>query len=138
MLSASSLFRIGRQHRCCDSRNRRRPPNAEWRSNASGDVAVPDTYRGTTNTSRTISLSDTYDWFRLTAVWSGSGVSVGESLPASGPGPSFSSSDLIAIQIYSALNANDVLGDCALAIGFSRATGIFYGVYSGTAVSLKT
>lgn len=45
--------------------------------NASGESPVLDTYTGTTNTTRTISLTDTYDSFLVTATWSGGTSSVG-------------------------------------------------------------
>jgi hypothetical protein len=54
---------------------------------ASGDAAVLDSYTGTTNTTRTVNLSDTYTFFRVTAVWAGGqNVSVGSSVSTSGPG----------------------------------------------------
>src|SRR5438132_9171616 len=39
--------------------------------NASGDVAVLDSYVGTASTQRTVALSDNYDAFTVTAVWTG-------------------------------------------------------------------
>jgi hypothetical protein len=55
--------------------------------NASGDVAVLDSYVGTANTTRAVSLSDTYDYFQITAVWTGgSNVNVSASLSFTGSG----------------------------------------------------
>lgn len=54
------------------------------------------------STTRTISLSSTFDFFRVTGTWTGSGVSVNGALSASGNGASFESSDLSAIQTFSA------------------------------------
>ena len=67
--------------------------------NASGVVAVLDTYTGTTNTTRTITLSATFDRFRFIATWTGGkNVSVGATLVSSGPGPTWSASTLPAVQ----------------------------------------
>ncbi len=67
--------------------------------NATGAVYVLDSYVGTTNTTRTITLNDTYDRFRVTAYWTGgSKVSVNASLSSTGPGPTWSASSLAAVQ----------------------------------------
>ncbi len=56
--------------------------------NAAGECQLLDSYSGTTSTSRTINLTDTYDSFKLTAVWTGgSNVSVGAALSSTGAGP---------------------------------------------------
>ncbi len=55
--------------------------------NAVGDVAVLDTYIGTANTTRSISLTDTYDYFQITASWTGgNNVAVAVSMTIVGPG----------------------------------------------------
>jgi hypothetical protein len=42
MLLAFSLFRVGRQHRCCHSLDLSRSPDAEWRDNwLPTDISVP-------------------------------------------------------------------------------------------------
>jgi hypothetical protein len=58
-----------------------------------GSVALLDTYTGTTSVSgRSISLgSVSYDWFRITASWTGgSNVAISGSMQSSGSGPTFS------------------------------------------------
>src|ERR1700722_16865621 len=72
--------------------------------NASGDVAVLDSYSGTTNTTRTVSLGGvSYDSFRFTASWTGgNNVSVGGSVASTGAGPQFNSNSLTAFQTYTA------------------------------------
>lgn len=71
----------------------------EGMKNASGVAAIVDSYVGTANTTRTITLSDTFDWFRLTATWTGGkNVSVAASLTSTGPGPTWSASSLVAFQ----------------------------------------
>src|SRR5216683_2055891 len=55
-----------------------------------GTVTILDTYTGTTNAKRTISLSDTYESFVIVPNWTdGANVSVGVTIITSGPGPSF-------------------------------------------------
>jgi hypothetical protein len=69
---------------------------------ATGDAGVLDSYVGTANTTRTINLSDTYDYFRVTATWTGGAhVSVGANMTSTGPGPTFSSTSLPAVQTTS-------------------------------------
>jgi len=70
--------------------------------NASGAVAVLDSYVGTSNVSRSITLSDTYDRFKITAYWSGGkGVSLAATLTSTGAGPTFSTTSLSAVQSHS-------------------------------------
>ena len=67
--------------------------------NASGVASIVDSYTGTASTSRSITLSATYDRFRITAYWTGgSNVSVSATLTSTGPGPTWSASSLVAVQ----------------------------------------
>ncbi len=70
---------------------------------ATGECFLIDSYESTANAvARSVSLSDTFDSFRITPIWAGgSGVSVAASIAASGPGPSFDSTLLPAVQAYS-------------------------------------
>ncbi len=56
--------------------------------NASGNSVVLDTYVGTSGTTRTISLNDTYDSFTVTATWTDptNKTSIAVSMTAAGPG----------------------------------------------------
>jgi hypothetical protein len=55
--------------------------------NSIGVVALLDTYNGTSGTTRSISLSDTYDYFQITANWTGgNNVGVAVSMTIAGPG----------------------------------------------------
>src|SRR6266699_433318 len=55
-----------------------------------GTVIILDTYTGTTNAKRTITLTDTYDSFVIVPNWTGgANVSVGVTIITAGPGPSF-------------------------------------------------
>lgn len=59
--------------------------------NAGGESPVLDTYQGTANTTRTISLSDTYDAFLVLAVWTGgTAVAVSAAITSTGAGLTFS------------------------------------------------
>ena len=57
--------------------------------NASGEVAVLDSYISTGSTVRTINLSDTYDQFRFVGVWSGI-ASIAVQISSTGNGATFS------------------------------------------------
>jgi hypothetical protein len=68
--------------------------------NAAGTVVLLDTYTGTTSTTRSIALSDTYDSFRVTAIWTG-GLNVQVAsvfTTTTGSGPTFSAAqNLVSI-----------------------------------------
>jgi len=59
--------------------------------NATGDQIVLDSYTGTADTTRSISLTDTYDSFLVTAVWTGgtSSVGVNATISSTGAGSGF-------------------------------------------------
>jgi hypothetical protein len=61
---------------------------------ATGDTLLLDSYSGTTNTTRTISLTESFDSFQVLAVWTGGSSSVGVSGTASfvGSGETFQGS----------------------------------------------
>ncbi len=69
----------------------------------SQECELLDTYSGTTDTTRTITLSDNYTAFRFVAVFAGGqSVSVAASVTATGSGPTFSTTSLPAVQTYNA------------------------------------
>jgi hypothetical protein len=70
------------------------------KTSAGGAVALLDTYASTSNVaSRSISLSDSYDSFRFSGIWGSTpGVSVACAISASGPGLSWNSGTLPAVQ----------------------------------------
>jgi len=56
-------------------------------------------HSGTSNTTRTINVTATYDVFQVTAVWTGGiNVSVFAALTSTGPGPTWNSASLPAVQ----------------------------------------
>jgi len=58
--------------------------------NASGESPVLDSYTGTANTTRTISLTDTYDSFLVSATWTGgTNPNVVVTVTMTGSGPTF-------------------------------------------------
>jgi hypothetical protein len=58
--------------------------------NATGETTVLDTYTGNASTTRTISLSQTFDAFLIVATWQESGVSALVTVTSIGPGPTVS------------------------------------------------
>jgi hypothetical protein len=64
-------------------------------------VALLDTYSGTTNTTRVVSLSDAYDSFQITATWTGgNNVAISVSASSSRPGPSFQTQSSPLLPIF--------------------------------------
>jgi hypothetical protein len=67
-----------------------------------GTPIVLDTYSSTSNAvNRSVSVSQLFDAYRVSASWSGGkNVSVNAGLQTSGPGPSWNSESLPAMQTY--------------------------------------
>jgi hypothetical protein len=57
--------------------------------NNGAQQVVLDTYSGTTDTTRTVNFSQTYDYFQVVGTWTGANVRVFVTIQSTGPGPSF-------------------------------------------------
>src|SRR5580692_7409581 len=58
--------------------------------NATGDTIVLDTYTGTSNTTRTISLTNNFDAFLIAPTWTGGAdVTVGATVTSTGSGQTY-------------------------------------------------
>jgi len=73
---------------------------SDWGHQANSGGVLLDTYSGASVSNRSVAVSALFDAFRVT--WQSGGTGVSGSLSSSGPGPTFSSANIPAVQTFTA------------------------------------